>query len=449
MIDKDTLYRLANANYSNPYADVVPFALGVGYPIVRYNGFMLQNQEIILYVAPASVYNDKEKVVGYTGSSAGVNVRVAKGVSVRTGGSGSKAIRNNVREYTNGDLIITNKRVVFTASKNSFEMKINKITATKLLTKESFILQAGNTSKNLYLNEALNFYVCAMINHATDSFTQGIDMYVEYNTVQNNMSLENQQLCIDVRQQIGTLKIEKKKKAITGLPKVFGIIMLILVVIMIVALAIPKNGTGASDSEQEVVLSQYSDKELVMMENHPRIFDDLSSVESYINQLNDARVNVVYTQAGKPQTIDGKKPYENAIITYDRHSSNYDYVGCFTIDIKDSVFSNDMTIETAVEIALTYLPQNFKELYKCDSAYIRETDSAVIYTYAMRLNENGIEYHNNGSDQYSNYLSLYIIDYTDSNRWVIESDYSAYGDKDKGWIEKYATPWDIQLVDNP
>lgn len=272
---------------------------------------------------------------------------------------------------------------------------------------------------------------------------------VEYNTVQNNMSLENQQLCIDVRQQIGTLKIEKKKKAITGLPKVFGIIMLILVVIMIVALAIPKNGTGASDSEQEVVLSQYSDKELVMMENHPRIFDDLSSVESYINQLNDARVNVVYTQAGKPQTIDGKKPYENAIITYDRHSSNYDYVGCFTIDIKDSVFSNDMTIETAVEIALTYLPQNFKELYKCDSAYIRETDSAVIYTYAMRLNENGIEYHNNGSDQYSNYLSLYIIDYTDSNRWVIESDYSAYGDKDKGWIEKYATPWDIQLVDNP
>lgn len=449
MIDNDTLYRIANANYSNPYADVIPFALGVGYPIVRYNGFMLQNQEVILYVAPASVYNDKEKVVGYTGSSAGVSVRVAKGVSVRTGGSKSKAVRNNVREYTDGDLIITNKRVVFTASKNSFEMKINKITATKILTRESFILQAGNTAKNLYLNEALNFYVCAMINHATDSFAQGIDMYEECNIVQNNMSIEHQQLCINTRQQISTLKIAKKKKTTTVLPKVFGIVMSILFVIIIVALVIPKNANSTSDSEQEIVLSHYSDKELVLMDNHPRIFDDLASVESYIKQLNDARVNVVYTQEGKTQTTDGKKPYKKAVITYDRHSSNHDYVGCFTIDIKDSDYSRDMTVETAVEVALTYLPQNFKDLYKCDSAYIRETDNAVIYTYAMRLNENGIEYHNNGNKQYSNYLSLYIIDYTDSNRWVIESDYAAYGNKDKGWIEKYATPWDIQLINNP
>ena len=46
--------------------------------------------EILIYATPAATFKDKEQIVGYTGKSAGVSVRVAKGVTVRSGGTGSR-----------------------------------------------------------------------------------------------------------------------------------------------------------------------------------------------------------------------------------------------------------------------------------------------------------------------------------------------------------------------
>ena len=65
--------------------------------------------------------------------------------------------------------------------------------------------------------------------------------------------------------------------------------------------------------------------------------------------------------------------------------------------------------------------------------------------YSCRLNEAGVEYHNNGHSEYSYCYYFRITHYIDSNQWSITTGYAAYGDKDLGWIEKYADPWEIDI----
>ena len=104
------------------------------------------------------------------------------------------------------------------------------------------------------------------------------------------------------------------------------------------------------------------------------MFDDLESAKSYVDNLNDSRVNIVYTNAGVTKTIDEEEPYEDAVVTYDLAGK---YVGCFNIDIKNSKFSKKMKVEDAVKIAESYLPAKFKKSYKCDSSYIVKNDVFV------------------------------------------------------------------------
>lgn len=112
-ISNETLQKIAASNRANPYADITPYETGVGMPTINYSGFFVQPGECIIYAAPAQTFKDKNQVVGYTGKSAGASFRVAKGVTVRTGSSGGKPIRGTVRDHNYGDLIISNKRVVF------------------------------------------------------------------------------------------------------------------------------------------------------------------------------------------------------------------------------------------------------------------------------------------------------------------------------------------------
>ena len=157
-ISNETLQKIAAANRANPYADVIAYETGVGMPIIHYSGFFVQPGECIIYAAPAQTFKDKNQVVGYTGKSAGASFRVAKGVTVRTGSSGGKPIRGTVRDHNFGDLIISNKRVVFIGKDDSFDFPIEKVSAVKILDRQSFVLQSGRTAKNLAMDPAIVAY---------------------------------------------------------------------------------------------------------------------------------------------------------------------------------------------------------------------------------------------------------------------------------------------------
>ena len=88
----------------------------------------LQTGEECYYQYEATAYHEKNIVTGHKSSGAGVSFRVAKGVYARTGGGVSQVVRENVGEYFDGMLYITNFRVVLLTPKYGFDIPLSKIT---------------------------------------------------------------------------------------------------------------------------------------------------------------------------------------------------------------------------------------------------------------------------------------------------------------------------------
>ncbi|WP_311443030.1 hypothetical protein [Ezakiella coagulans] len=198
-LDYQMKERVYLANKNNPYCDVLPFELKMSFPKVNYTGFFPQKNEAIIYVVPAYSYVEKEKTMGYTGKSAGVSMRVAKGLTVRTGGSGGSVVRQNVREEFAGDYIITNKRIIFVAEKAGFEYKLDKVTAVKLTSRESFYIQSGKTIKNIRVDSSGLAYAYSLTQTAVDNFINDVDLYKD---LQISFSEEQERYLSSARSQI-------------------------------------------------------------------------------------------------------------------------------------------------------------------------------------------------------------------------------------------------------
>lgn len=98
--------------------------------------------EVVHYYAPAIRYVTKNRVVGHSGAGAGVSVRVAKGVSIRTGGGSSRAIRGNVTDTFVGDIVLSNRRLVFINAQGGFECRLNSISSVQP-DPDGVLIQAG------------------------------------------------------------------------------------------------------------------------------------------------------------------------------------------------------------------------------------------------------------------------------------------------------------------
>jgi hypothetical protein len=144
--------KMAKQPFKNPYVDTDLYDTGSTFPVVNYPNLFLKEGETIIYAVPAKTFLDKEQVVGYTGTSGGVSVRVAKGVSVRTGGGKGRPVRQEVRKYNEGDYIVTNMRIVFVSQNDGFEYDLKKISAIKPLYQDAFVIMCGNKQKNIVVD---------------------------------------------------------------------------------------------------------------------------------------------------------------------------------------------------------------------------------------------------------------------------------------------------------
>lgn len=104
-------------------------------PIEKLQRLVVSNPHISLatneecyYQQEATAYKEKNVVTGRKSGGSGVSFRVAKGVYVRTGGGNSQVIRENVGEYFDGMLYITNLRMVLLTPKYGFDIPFSKIT---------------------------------------------------------------------------------------------------------------------------------------------------------------------------------------------------------------------------------------------------------------------------------------------------------------------------------
>ena len=114
-------------------------------PVVPNSPIFLQKNELCHYSKPVTLYIAKTMVTGYSSGSSGVSVRIAKGVTYRTGGSKGAPIREKVMESFPGTLSITNQRIIFSSMQNSFDKQLSTISSINPYD-DGFILQFSSTS---------------------------------------------------------------------------------------------------------------------------------------------------------------------------------------------------------------------------------------------------------------------------------------------------------------
>lgn len=117
-------------------------------PTVSPDGLIPKPDEICHYQGSASSTRTKNVVTGYESGNVGVSVRVAKGLSVRTGGSKGAPIRSDVVNQVPGMLYITSQRIVFLCSRDAFDKPYSALTAVNI-TGNTLLLQFGNTSYDI------------------------------------------------------------------------------------------------------------------------------------------------------------------------------------------------------------------------------------------------------------------------------------------------------------
>jgi hypothetical protein len=97
-------------------------------PVHEARNVMLRTDEVAHWVQPAQLW--ESRVVGrrYEGGSSGVSFRIAKGITIRTGGTRGRSVSESADQIVSeGNFIVTNKRFIFQGDRKSFETKYEKI----------------------------------------------------------------------------------------------------------------------------------------------------------------------------------------------------------------------------------------------------------------------------------------------------------------------------------
>ena len=214
-LSENNIKEIAIANKTNPYTDVLPFHLNMGYPLVKYTGLLLRPHEFMVSsFFPAPFYRPHPRM---RFSRFSITFRLAKGVWLRTGGSRGRPVREKVREFTKGDLIITNERIVFLAPANGFEIKIKKLLSCQPIATDALVLQAGNVTKNIYIErtEVLR-YVYACTNASMSSAIKGYDLYEENENLKKAVTPEMEEEYEKAKAQVAKIHVPDLSKQSLG-----------------------------------------------------------------------------------------------------------------------------------------------------------------------------------------------------------------------------------------
>jgi hypothetical protein len=226
----------------------------------------------------------------------------------------------------------------------------------------------------------------------------------------------------------------------------FAIILIIILIIAFVIIIKVSGNTAIFDntvaSDNELMHKEngssigVDSKDIIYNENHPRIYDPIESVNQYILGLDNNTVKLLSSSEFARVNYDGAQSELDGVLTYCKGYTLNDLTTNIRIIIDDELAS-EIDVDSAMELFNTYLPEDFYAVYKFDIAYIRGDENTTIYTAAFRLK--------NESANYPYYFSIYILHkYGESESWVLENDFEAYGGLDKGKAEKQQT-WDYNF----
>lgn len=130
-------------------------------PVVKTPRLMLSRGEICHLeenVKLGKVKTVTTRAVSHSGGS----VRIAKGLSIRTGTSTSRPIQKNMLDVVPGTLYVTNKRIVASSSKYNFDKPLSALSSYTMYT-DGFSLQFGNDSYTFLVRDRV--YIATIVTY--------------------------------------------------------------------------------------------------------------------------------------------------------------------------------------------------------------------------------------------------------------------------------------------
>lgn len=146
------------------------------FPPITISGLVLQKGEKVHWTEPAILMEERVVRRYYKGGYSGFSFRITKGVSYRIGGFRGHPVRETgVVGVSNGELIITNKRIIFRGDKKSFAIKLDKILDIQLFT-NGLQISENNRSKPILIkflqkgnHDIIGTIISYTINHYGES----------------------------------------------------------------------------------------------------------------------------------------------------------------------------------------------------------------------------------------------------------------------------------------
>lgn len=119
-------------------------------PAVDSVGVVLKRSEIPVVKLENITLMEPRAVRTSTGGYGGTSIRIAKGVTIHTGGTRGRSVSHDeIKVIDNGELIITNKRIIFLGSNRTTNIDINKIVSIEEYS-DGIKIQRSNKQKPEY-----------------------------------------------------------------------------------------------------------------------------------------------------------------------------------------------------------------------------------------------------------------------------------------------------------
>ncbi len=406
-------------------------------PKLKTENLILKKDEYCCFIDNCNTFETTTKTVGYTGNNSGFSYRVGKGLTVNSGGRNSTPIRENYTNYYSGTIYITNKRIVYTSSGNdSFDKPIEKITSVNEF-QEGIIIQIGSKK-----------HIIVFDTHALFMLVLGIVRHKEFGT-ELPEALTNKNVHFTCDPYILELQNKKKKNNNVDRNKVkksnntsVNKVILTIFAIFFGLIIIGAIGMSSINSNYE----NYTDKQIVNLESHPKIFSNFEEAVSFYKTVDRKKVKVSKSHVYYEDD-------EKHLIYMEIDTNNIGLIDDIRIYLNTSSEYTGIDLNDAIKIAIDYLPidtiNTYYDFYDSFKDIKQNSDTALTaYYYHWKINENGIDYAKNNGTHLSNEIGFKIF-YNETNKTcrIYIGSTAISIDEHVRYLDKKCEDWNININD--
>lgn len=143
-------------------------------PTVTVQNVILQKKEVAHWVEPGSILEERVVSRRYEGGSQGVSIRIARGLTYRVGAHRGHIVTDTaVMPVSTGELIVTNRRIIFRGDAKSFNLRLDKLLEVNFYSDGVRLTDDKGKPRIVQFNDPENRdIVGATLSYAINSYTE-------------------------------------------------------------------------------------------------------------------------------------------------------------------------------------------------------------------------------------------------------------------------------------